>query len=363
MKNILQIILVAFVFTSCANNSNKYIINGNIEGLNNQQIIYAKVVNNSPVYIDTVDVLDNKFSYNADKLPENDFRFFIPMSNKNIFVKMYVDNSDITLLGTIDSIDDVKIMGSESNDLYYGLMQEYKIIEKESRDILIDKSIAEMDEEEELAIKLDKKLFKSENRKSDLFLNFAKNNKSSQLSVWALFQILEFKDYKEIKPVFDNLNSDIKQTKLGQEFNATITEIGKTAIGSSAPQFILPNLKGEKVSLSSFKNKYVMLEFWTPMCYYCRQENPNLVEIYSKYKNKGFEIVGINVEPDENLDIWELVIEQDKLAFPQLLDTDGVADKYKVSSTPYNVILDKNHKIIAKNLHGDELNAFLVKLF
>ena len=337
-------------------------INGEVSNLNGD-LLYAKIENGRPINLDTIKVIDGKFNFEAKNLLEDDFRFLIPISNQQTFIKIFIDNSDIQLKGNADSLSNVEITGSKSHTLFENLMNQYEKIDTETQLLILEIQMAKNDEDGVSVTNLEDKLYTNEDKKPQLFIDFAKSYSNTNVSAWALLQIVSFVEYNELYPVYEMLSDKVKASTYSETLKAILDDLGKTAIGVKAPEFSLPDAEGKNISLSEFKGKVVLIEFWSPMCTYCRLENPHMVDLYSIYKDKGFEIVGINVEGNENLDIWELVIEEDKLIWSQLLDKVGVADVYKVNNTPYNVLVDTDGVIIAKDLHQDDLDKKLEELF
>jgi len=140
-----------------------------------------------------------------------------------------------------------------------------------------------------------------------------------------------------------------------------------TNIGQQFPDITLRTPEGKLIAISDYagKGKYVLLDFWAAWCGPCRRANPHVVELYKRYKNKGFEIVGISL--DQNKDAWIQAIKDDRITWPQMSDLGGwqnaAAQLYSVHSIPYTVLLDKNGKIIAKELYVDDLIAKLAEIF
>lgn len=136
-------------------------------------------------------------------------------------------------------------------------------------------------------------------------------------------------------------------------------------IGAEAPDFAQKTPEGEDLKLSDLRGKVVLVDFWASWCGPCRRENPNVVRMYEKYKDKGFEILGVSLDKQEGR--WLQAIEQDKLTWPQVSDLKGwqneVAALYSVRSIPSTVLVDAEGKIMARNLRGAELEAKLRQVF
>jgi peroxiredoxin len=154
--------------------------------------------------------------------------------------------------------------------------------------------------------------------------------------------------YGEIGP----LEFDIKK-------NATFTP------GMEAPDLVGPTPEGQTLALSELKGKIVLIDFWASWCGPCRRENPNVVANYTKYKEKGFEILGVSL--DKNADAWKKAIADDGLTWKHISDLKGWSSDharlYSVNSIPQTLLLDKEGKIIQRNLRGEQLTAKLEELF
>ncbi len=137
------------------------------------------------------------------------------------------------------------------------------------------------------------------------------------------------------------------------------------AVGAEAPLFAGPNPEGEEISLESLRGKVVLIDFWASWCGPCRRENPNVVKLYNAYKDKGFEILAVSL--DRTKDRWVKAIADDKLTWLHISDLKGwkseYARQYGVSSIPQTVLLDREGKIMARNLRGKALEAKLADVF
>jgi peroxiredoxin len=149
------------------------------------------------------------------------------------------------------------------------------------------------------------------------------------------------------------------------QFNEMVSKMKTTAIGQPAPEIALPDTNGQIVKLSSMKGKYVLVDFWAKWCGPCRQENPNVVRAFQKYKDKGFTVFGVSL--DRTKQDWLQAIEQDKLTWTHVSDLkfwqSEAAKTYNVTGIPFSLLLDPNGVIIAKNLRGAALERKLSEIF
>jgi peroxiredoxin len=135
-------------------------------------------------------------------------------------------------------------------------------------------------------------------------------------------------------------------------------------IGEMAPEISLPDTKGNTVTLSSFKGKVVLIDFWASWCGPCRKSNPQVVKLYNKFKGQGFEVFGVSF--DEKISAWKRAIKTDRINYSQVIDTkiwEGeVAYKYGIEAIPTTFLLDKEGKIVAIDLEGKELEEAVKSL-
>jgi peroxiredoxin len=159
----------------------------------------------------------------------------------------------------------------------------------------------------------------------------------------------------------EKLKRDWPGYSVSKQFIDMVDKMRVTAIGQISPEIEMPNPDGQMIKLSSFRGKYVLVDFWAKWCGPCRKENPNVVKAYHKFKDKGFEVFGVSL--DRNHADWVQAIEEDGLTWTHVSDLkyfeSKAASDFNISAIPFSILLDPQGKIIAKNLRGAALDKKL----
>jgi peroxiredoxin len=191
-------------------------------------------------------------------------------------------------------------------------------------------------------------------------------NSSSIVPAYILYREYAYKltaDQLEAKiALFSTSLNDLSYIK---DLREIVKKKRKVEIGAQAIDFSGVTPQGDTIKLSDYKGKYVLVDFWASWCGPCRKENPNFVNVYNKFKDKGFNILGVSL--DKSKDSWIKAIEKDQLTWKHISDLkfwdSEPAQLYCVRSIPSNVLIDPSGKIIARNLLGEELNKKLEEIF
>ncbi|SKB65795.1 TlpA disulfide reductase family protein [Daejeonella lutea] len=197
-------------------------------------------------------------------------------------------------------------------------------------------------------------------------MNYIEKNPSAFISALMLPEVTRTtNNFFEAEASFNKLDATVRLSPTGKAIIDYITKEKKTSVGAFAPEFAAADTAGKVVALSSLKGKYILLDFWAAWCGPCRQENPNVVRAFQKYKDKGFTVLGVSLDRDRK--DWLKGLRDDKLTWTHVSELkhfqSPTAVLYGINSIPRNFLLDPTGKIIARDLRGPDLIEKLEEVF
>jgi thiol-disulfide isomerase/thioredoxin len=184
----------------------------------------------------------------------------------------------------------------------------------------------------------------------------------------AIYEAIYLEAFAEGRATLDRLVARFPDTEEGRKGAVMLKKlevIGSLQPGAEFPPFTLTNLEGEPLHLEDFRGQVVLVDFWATWCPPCRAALPDLKELYAEYHDEGFEIIGLSL--DQSQERLEKFLEREEMAWPQFFDgkvwESPLVDEYGVLAIPTTFLLDREGKIVGRNLHGEELQAEVAKLF
>ena len=357
------VIAVLIAFAACQSNKNTYEISGSIAGLDSGEVYLVKAEAGQPLVLDTAIIEAGNFVFTgtqtAPVLPEV---HYLRINQRDYFAQFFLENTNINVEAYKDSLDKTVVSGSEVTEVFNVYVEELNKLNKKYQEYQQAYSQARMkgdhDEMDRVVIDLEAT---SDNMKI-YAKNYVRDNASTVVAPYiVLSQLLNKLPYTELKELADLFPVEIHESIYVTELNKILVSMAKTAEGAVAPEFTVNDPEGNPIALSSFRGKYLLIDFWASWCGPCRAENPNVLKVYGEYKDKNFEVLGVSL--DKTKEPWLKAVEADKLTWSQGADHKGeVANMYGVKSIPHTLLLDPEGKIIAKNLRGKALEEKLAEL-
>ena len=270
----------------------------------------------------------------------------------------YLENSDISITGSLDSLYKAKITGSKTQDEYQSFINSNKPLSERYSKTFIEYQAASQAGNTARVAELQKQADSIQTEMTNLQKNFVKNNPASYVSPSILGSLSYDMEADEIESIINAMDSLVASTPQIISLKEKVAVMKAVAVGRKAPDFTMKDVNDNPVSLSSkIGSRLLLIDFWAAWCGPCRQENPNIVKVYNEFHKKGFDIFGVSL--DQRKEDWIKAIADDKLVWTQVSDlqywSNAAAKMYAVNSIPANFLLDETGTIIARNIRGDEL--------
>jgi peroxiredoxin len=356
MKKCIYLVLIFSIIVSCTSKT-QYVVKGKIEGSDSITFYLQKRDAGQTVTIDSAVSKNGSFTIRGGAVKYPQLIQLVAGSTRKR-TAFYLENSVITITGTLDSLFNAKITGSKTQDEYNAFLESNKALsDKYSRSYQDYQAARKTNNAERLA-QIEKQADSIQNEMTKLQKDYVKNNPASFVTPSILANLSYEMSPEELESMINALDTAVAALPQIQSLKERLVVMKSVSVGQKAPEFTMNDAKGNPVSLSSkIGSKLLLVDFWAAWCNPCRQENPNVVKVYNEFHKKGFDVLGVSL--DQKKEDWLKAIDDDKLTWTHVSDLkywgNEAAKLYAVNSIPSNFLLDENGIIVGRNLRGDDL--------
>jgi peroxiredoxin len=356
MRKFVFLLVAAVVLYSCSSEP-QYVIKGKIKGSESTEFILLKRTAGK------TDTINSAISQNGNftmKGPAIEYPQIVMLAAKDSRqrIQFYLENTEVSIQGTLDSLYNAEITGSKTQDEFKALVDQNKVFSDKYSELVKQFQDANQKDDPARAADIRKQMESLDEEMMDMQREFVKNNPSSYITPEILQGLSYDMDPSEIEEAIARLDTALAKHPQVVALATRAQSMKIVSIGQKAPDFTMNDVEGKPVSLySKLGPKLLLVDFWAAWCGPCRQENPNIVNVYNEFNKKGFDVFGVSL--DQTKDAWVKAIADDKLTWTHVSDlqywNNAAARTYAVNSIPASFLLDENGTIIARNLRGDAL--------
>ncbi len=372
IKQILILLLTLVYFSSCSEKGNNFSVIGDITNMPEQQVILEELGTKEFILVDsTMSDAKGHFELNGNAAEEGRYRLRFTGGK---IILLTIEKGQVKVAADWNAIEQYTVSGSvasESFRVYLNTFRNY-LNDLNTLQIVIDSMTARGNDSMTLMAQNE---YQEKSIQMTRFIEkYADTTASAANALFAVQMLNPAAEMDYINAFMGGVERRFPKSKAVKEYVKAFNEMMKAqakeeavsgpAIGTMAPDITLTSTDGAQVAISSFKGKYVLVDFWASWCGPCRRENPNVVEAYNKFKDKNFTVLGISLDEDRSK--WMQAIEKDKLTWTHISDLKGwesaAGRLYGVQSIPANFLLDPQGKIIARDLREEDLHSMLAEL-
>ncbi|WP_372752731.1 redoxin domain-containing protein [Labilibaculum sp.] len=362
MKKIFTAITAIGLILSSCTSADQYKVTGKLEGMTKGKVYLSKLQDHKLVKTDSTEVAGSSFSFEGTL--ESPEMYFIQLEGQRGAIQFFLENSKITIDANVKSLKNAKIIGSVNHDLISSYNDKQLQFQLKQQKMFSEYQKAEQKGNQFQMDSIEAAFNKLELDKLDAGEQFITLNKNTHAAAFVAYRISSPLETSEIEKIYAMLSEKAKKSPYADLLKEKIELLKSVETGQPAPDFILNTPKGKPLSLSSFKGKVVVIDFWASWCGPCRKENPHMLELYKELHPKGVEFLGVSLDKEKKS--WLKAIKDDGLIWNHVSDLKywdcEAAKLYGITGIPATVVIDQNGNIVAKKVFGDDLKAAIENL-
>ena len=342
----------------------KVVITGNLQNVPQGVVVLSQYTDSRPKVLDTLDIKSNgDFTFEFDSISAPTV-YELNLYGQRV-VKLALFTEDVEVKFNFSDPASLHIEGSKDSKEMLKLeklMEEYQVKVNQLNERYYE-AMSKNDAAVIQQIQVDAMTLESQQVVSVKEMIESMGNSFASLAAIGLLNPQN--DFPFIDALVTKLNDNYPGSPAILQMKQQLDELRALAVGQVAPDIVLPDPSGKTTKLSDLRGKYVLIDFWAAWCKPCRQENPNVVRLFTQYNSKGFEVFGVSL--DRSREDWIKAIADDRLNWTQVSDlqyfNSAAAELYQIQAIPATYLIDPDGKIIAKDLRGPSLEAKLAELF
>jgi peroxiredoxin len=356
MKHFFSLFLLVFFLASCSTGPH-YTVKGKIDGSDSIIFYIQKREAGKTTSIDSAISKKGHFTMKKGAVAYPQLVQLVAGTSRKR-IAFYLENSEITITGSIDSLFNARVTGSKTQDELNSIIDMNKPLSDKYTKLYQEYQVARRVNNKTLVASLEQRADSIQNEMTVIEKNFVKSHPKSYVTPGILTNLSYSISLEELESMLNGLDTSLAKLPQMVSLNEKLNAMKLVAVGQKAPDFTQNDPAGKPVSLASKVGaKLLLIDFWASWCAPCRQENPAVVKVYNEFHKKGLEIIGVSL--DQSKEEWLKAISDDKLTWTHVSDLkykgNEAAKLYAVSSIPSNFLLDEKGVIIGRNLTGESL--------
>lgn len=350
---------------SCKQTSDEAIISGKVENHTDGTIFLKTRQDGKFITLDSISLDNGSFTLKAISDPAE--LFFLQVDSLPVYFQLLAQPGKITLSLNTENPSLMQVQGSEVHNVWDRYKKEMEVFDvriKEIQQKAIEDAIAQDATQKEAMEAEIESIYQEQLEKG---IAFVLENSNSPASVYIAMRFLSYQlEPAQMETIINVFPANLHQMKYYTDLMGRYEILKTVAVGQPAPVFSQADTTGTMVSLEDLKGKYVLVDFWASWCSYCRKANSHMVEMYNKYGQYDFVIMGVSL--DSKRENWIQAIDDDKLnGWIHVSDLKGwqneVAAQYGIRSIPQTILIDPQGTIIGRNVKGLKLDKMLEEIF